>query len=131
MSDGPAGGFFAFSLQPRMVDGQAAAGGRRRRPTYSAIANITMISAMAGASQKPSGERARGQPSMNMPGLASMARRDARVGDRERALTSLERAYEARHHPRAYVGIEPLFDSVCQEGRFRDLVGRVGLARSK
>ena len=46
-------------------DQAAAVRWRRRRPTYSAIANIATISAMARVSHHPRGERTRGQPSRN------------------------------------------------------------------
>jgi Tfp pilus assembly protein PilF len=51
-----------------------------------------------------------------------LARRYARLGDREQALAALERAYAARHHLVATLGVDPLFEKLRDEERFRALL---------
>jgi len=58
-----------------------------------------------------------------------MAQRYARVGDLERALQSLEAAYQARHHQMVFIKIDPDFDVLHEDPRFADLLRRVGLNR--
>lgn len=62
-------------------------------------------------------------------GPFSMARRYARLGDRQRALSWLERAYEYRHHLMVFLDCEPSFDDLRGDARFEDLRRRVGLIR--
>jgi hypothetical protein len=56
-----------------------------------------------------------------------MARRYARVGAEDRALASLEAAYEARENNLIFLKTEPLFDHLRADPRFQQLVRRVGL----
>jgi tetratricopeptide (TPR) repeat protein len=56
-----------------------------------------------------------------------MARRYARLGDRDRAMASLESAYDQRHHLMSLLKLEPLFNSLHSDAAFRDLVRRVGI----
>jgi TolB-like protein/Tfp pilus assembly protein PilF/predicted Ser/Thr protein kinase len=51
------------------------------------------------------------------------------AGDNDRALESLERAYEAHDGNMPYLGM-PFFDALRDDPRFRDLVRRVGLPPS-
>jgi len=56
-----------------------------------------------------------------------MARRYARLGDRDRAIAALEAAYDKRSLVLVFLNVEPLFDSLRSDLRFQDLVRRVGL----
>jgi hypothetical protein len=56
-----------------------------------------------------------------------MARRYARLGDRERAISALEAAYTQRHHLMVFLKIERLFDVLRSDLRFQDLVRRVNI----
>ena len=51
----------------------------------------------------------------------------AALGDKTQAMTWLERGYTERFNPS--VLLRPGFDSLREDPRFRDLVGRVGLTR--
>ena len=51
-----------------------------------------------------------------------------RVGQRDAALTQLERAYEERNHLVAGLNSNPLWDGLRGEPRFHTLVRRIGLA---
>jgi serine/threonine-protein kinase len=52
----------------------------------------------------------------------------AALGDRDRAMQWLEKAYSERSSALAYLKIEPLFDPLRADPRFADLVRRVGLS---
>jgi len=52
----------------------------------------------------------------------------ARLGDRERALKWLERNYEERQTLGTLINVDPAYDSLRSDPRFRDLVQRMGLA---
>jgi len=58
-------------------------------------------------------------------GPVYMARRYARLGDRNRAFAALERAYTERHHLLLYLGREPCFEVLKHDSRFADLARRV------
>lgn len=49
------------------------------------------------------------------------------LGDREQALTELEKAADERFNWFVFIKVEPLFDSLRSEPRFTALVGRLGL----
>jgi tetratricopeptide (TPR) repeat protein len=49
------------------------------------------------------------------------------LGDKERALEWLEKAYEERCGWMAFLRVDPALDSLRSEGRFKDLLRRVGL----
>jgi len=66
-------------------------------------------------------------PASYYSGPFSMARRYARVGDRTAALDWLEKAFTYRHHLMPFIGLEPLFDTLHEEPRFRVLRRKVGL----
>ncbi len=51
----------------------------------------------------------------------------AALGDRDRALHYLERAYEDRLDIIALLGVSPKFDPLRSDPRFQDLLHRVGL----
>ena len=51
----------------------------------------------------------------------------AQLGDKERALQWLEKAYEERRSYLAYLNVDPEFDPLRSDPRFQDLVRRVGL----
>ena len=53
----------------------------------------------------------------------------AALGEREQAFASLEKAYEAHDSQLQYLGVEPGFDPLRSDGRFEDLLRRVGLSR--
>ena len=55
-----------------------------------------------------------------------MARRYARVGDRQRALDALHAAYEQRSHLLVFMDGEPLFDSLRSDPRYQGLACQVG-----
>jgi len=50
-----------------------------------------------------------------------------RAGDRDEALTWLEKAYEARDLNMPYISIDPIFDDLRPDPRFRSLLGRMKL----
>ncbi len=68
-------------------------------------------------------------PNSYYSGPFSMARRYARLGDRERTFVWLENAYQYRHHLMVFLDCEPLFDDLRGDPRFEDLRRRVGLIR--
>jgi hypothetical protein len=57
-----------------------------------------------------------------------MARRYARLGDRERALEALEAAHETREMLLVFMGLEPLFAPLHAEPRLRALAERTGVS---
>ena len=67
----------------------------------------------------------RGTPSVwNSDGMAMLY---ARVHDRERALASLERAYEVHSSDLLFMRVEPMFSKLRDEPRFQAIVRRVGI----
>ena len=50
----------------------------------------------------------------------------AGLGDKDQALASLEKAYEARSWYVTWLKVEPALDSLRDDLRFKDLVRRVG-----
>jgi len=52
---------------------------------------------------------------------------DARLGDTDRAMESLERAYAEHQFALTEIGVEPAFDSLRPDARFKSLLRRVGL----
>lgn len=53
----------------------------------------------------------------------------ARLGDNDKALESLERAYTERHPAMAEIGVEPALDPLRADIRFHGLLSRVGLTQ--
>jgi tetratricopeptide (TPR) repeat protein len=51
------------------------------------------------------------------------------LGDKEKALEALERAYMAHDLQLQYLGVEPLYDSLRTDPRFQELIRKVGLPR--
>ena len=51
----------------------------------------------------------------------------AELGDKDRAFLWLEKAYQGREHDLAFSNVWPMFDSLHQDPRFKDLVRRIGL----
>lgn len=49
------------------------------------------------------------------------------AGEEEKALTWLERAFEARDQNMPYMGVAPIFEPLHDHPRFRELAGRVGV----
>jgi eukaryotic-like serine/threonine-protein kinase len=58
---------------------------------------------------------------------AKLAVLHAALGERDEAFASLERAYAARDLQLQFLGVDPDYDSLRSDPRFRDLVRRVGL----
>ena len=50
-----------------------------------------------------------------------------RIGEKEKALSALERAYEERQLHMTEIGVEPAFDELRSEPRFKKLLQEVGL----
>jgi tetratricopeptide (TPR) repeat protein len=59
---------------------------------------------------------------------AELATVYAGMGDKERALGELEKAYAARDSQLQFLGVDPALDSLRAEPRFADLLRRVRLA---
>jgi TolB-like protein/DNA-binding winged helix-turn-helix (wHTH) protein/Tfp pilus assembly protein PilF len=55
----------------------------------------------------------------------------ARLGQRDKALESLEQAYRERQLPMTEIGVEPALDSLRTDVRFQSLLRRVGLVGSR
>jgi hypothetical protein len=51
----------------------------------------------------------------------------ARLGEKAKAVDALERAYDERELAMTELGVEPAFDALRADGRFRRLLARVGL----
>jgi hypothetical protein len=49
----------------------------------------------------------------------------ARMGDKEKALENLQRAYEERYPSMVFVGIEPIFDNLRSDPRYAELLRRI------
>ena len=58
----------------------------------------------------------------------SIAETYARMGEKERAFTWLEKAYEEHDSGLVSIGVEPIFDSMRADPRFRDLLRRLRLS---
>jgi eukaryotic-like serine/threonine-protein kinase len=59
----------------------------------------------------------------------SIAEAYMRMGEKEKAFDWLEKAYEEHDSGLVSVGVDPLFDSVRSDARFRDLVKRLRLSK--
>ena len=51
------------------------------------------------------------------------------LGETDAALASLQKAYEERHDRLIYLNVEPIFDDIRSDPRFRDLLRPIGLER--
>jgi tetratricopeptide (TPR) repeat protein len=51
------------------------------------------------------------------------------LGEKDAAFASLQGAYEERHDRLIYLNVEPIFDSIRLDPRFRDLLRPIGLER--
>jgi tetratricopeptide (TPR) repeat protein len=51
----------------------------------------------------------------------------ARLGEKDRALAHLEKAFQERYPSMIFVAVEPVFDNLHSDPRFQDLVRRVSL----
>ena len=69
-------------------------------------------------------------PYTRYAGAFYMAQRHARLGETNAALAFLEKAYEARHHLMVSLNVDPIFDGMRTDPRFRQLVRRTGLSPS-
>ena len=54
----------------------------------------------------------------------------AKLGDRDRAIACLERAYAAHSSDMLFVNVEPCFDPLRDDPRFQALIRRLGLTPS-
>ena len=59
----------------------------------------------------------------------ALAAQHAELGDRDRAFAELERAFAGRDPSLVAVNVDPAFDKVRSDPRFRELVDRLGLPR--
>jgi len=69
-------------------------------------------------------EKAAKQPDFPWHNLAVL---HAGLGERDQALKFLEKAYEQRHPWLVVLNVDPRFDNLRSDARFRDLVRRIGL----
>ena len=60
-------------------------------------------------------------------GAKALARAHAHLGDRDRALAALERAYAVPPPWLAYINVDPSFDVLSADARFQDLLRRMRL----
>jgi hypothetical protein len=51
----------------------------------------------------------------------------AELGEKEQALSWLEKAYQGREHDLAFAKVWPMFDGLRADPRYQDLIRRVGL----
>jgi hypothetical protein len=51
----------------------------------------------------------------------------AGLEDKDQAFTWLEKAYEERFNRLAYLKLEALWDPLCSDSRFTDLLRRIGI----
>jgi hypothetical protein len=49
------------------------------------------------------------------------------LGDKEKALSALDRAYAAHDLQLRYLGVDPHYDPLRSEPRFQELIRKVGL----
>ena len=89
-----------------------------------------------GAAYAQAGTRARAQAilqqlqqSQSYVSPGELATLYAALGERERALAALERAYAAHDPQLQFLGIDPALDSLRAEPRFADLLRRIGLTQ--
>jgi hypothetical protein len=54
------------------------------------------------------------------------ARYYVRVGELDRAIESLQRAYQKRESALAWVSVEPSFEALRSDARFQQIAARVG-----
>jgi tetratricopeptide (TPR) repeat protein len=59
----------------------------------------------------------------------SMAEAYMRIGDKEKAIKSLEKAYEEHDSDLVSLGVEPMFDPIRSDTRFREILRRMKLTR--
>jgi TolB-like protein/DNA-binding winged helix-turn-helix (wHTH) protein/Flp pilus assembly protein TadD len=57
-----------------------------------------------------------------------IARNYAVLGENNKALDWLQKAYEVRHFHMPFISVEPMFDPLRSDPRFQDLLRRMGLA---
>ena len=51
----------------------------------------------------------------------------AGLGEKDRALAWLEKAYDVRANEMVYINIEPFFGNLRSDPRFQDLLRRIGI----
>jgi len=97
---------------------------------------LPLVDAVLGLAYAVSGRREQAQKVAEM--LASAARKRyipptyfaivyAGLGDKEKALEWLEKAYQDRADLLTWVNVEPMMDGVRSDPRFQDLIRRIGL----
>jgi hypothetical protein len=70
-------------------------------------------------------EQTKALPSDNQALL--IARVHASLGETDQAIEWLEKAYEQRAFGVFFLKVDPTFDSLRSDERFKDLLGRIGL----
>ena len=68
-----------------------------------------------------------GSPPAPILTLRDIAMLYAALGDHDKAMTWLEQGYEARDVGLTLIGVDPRYDSLRTDGRFRDLLRRMSL----
>lgn len=89
---------------------------------------VTVVEGIADPSRREAAVEALDRaPESGRPGAYERARLFALLGARERAVDELERGWETRDFLMFIVGIDPAFDALRDEPRFRELLERMGL----
>jgi hypothetical protein len=101
----------------------------RDRPSWGRRADLACALARAGRvaeAQKLLPGLERDVAPTNPQGMASVY---ASIGDRDRALAALERAFARRSHWLANINVDLCFDPLRDDPRFKELLGRIGVPR--
>lgn len=121
-------------LHEQRGDPEAAEGALRRAvehagPTPRPRAGLARVLAVSGdtAEAREIVEEIREQASEEDNHFPEVATALEALGDTDAAFAWLGRSYEQRHPRLQHLGVDPAFDRLRDDPRFRDLLGRIGL----
>ncbi len=121
---------FAYAAKERHGDAIAAVQQAITLGLDTPSTQIVLGSTYAGAGKRAEAEAILKQLETGRVNVSpgELALLHAALGDKERALASLEKAYAARDLQLQYLGVHPGYDPLRADPRFQDLVKRIGLS---